>query len=271
MQSDRYIDANRRHWDGAAPHHWHSTYYDVARFIEHPDRLQALEVVGVGDITGQSLLHLQCHFGLDTLSWVTRGAAAVTGVDFSGASIRQARELAERVGYVEQATFVEGDVRDLHRLLAGVAYDVVFTSYGTVQWLPTLDTWAQGIYDHLRPGGRFYFIDFHPVFWMLDGTAPQIQHHYFHNREPFVAKANATYAASLDYETTEYFWQYAPSEVIQPLLQAGLKLTSFREYDYSPHPVFPEAFELRRPGEYIYLRQGQPMPLTFELQFSKSA
>ena len=270
MDHQQYFDLNRQHWDAATPKHIASPFYDYEGFVAHPDVLHPIEVEGVGDITGKSLLHLQCHFGQDTLSWVTRGASHVTGVDLSPEAVAAARKLAERVGYAAQSDFVTSNVLDIGDKLGGRQYDVVFTSYGCVTWLPELQSWAAEIVRHLKSGGAFYIADFHPFFWMFDDRVPELTYRYFHHPEPVCETQTATYAADeLPETTTECFWAYALSEIMQPLLAQGLQLESFEEYDYTPHAVYPERLVQRAEREYVFSPHGREVPLTFAMRFRK--
>ena len=166
--AQRYVRANRDLWNAVTPHHVTSRFYDVEGFKAGRARrrtgLDELEVALVGDVRGKTLLHLQCHFGIDTICWAQRGAT-VTGVDFASEAIQAARRLAAEMGV--PATFVESDVYDLPANLQG-RFDVVFTSHGVLGWLPDLERWGQVIARFLAPGGRFHLIEAHPFAWIFD-------------------------------------------------------------------------------------------------------
>jgi SAM-dependent methyltransferase len=161
-----HIDLNRAHWDEVVPLHVASEFYDVASFKAGRNALLPVELREVGDVRGKTLLHLQCHFGLDTLSWVREGAI-VTGVDFSPAAVAAARALAAETGLV--ARFIESDVYELPEVLHET-FDVVFASYGVLCWLPDFPAWARMAASFVRPGGEFYLIDGHGIGWALDDT-----------------------------------------------------------------------------------------------------
>ena len=156
---EEYSEANRRYWDGLVPRHFESEFYDVAGFKAGKSALKPTELEEIGDVRDRSLLHLMCHFGLDTLSWARLGAR-VTGVDFSGPAIKAARKLAEDCEI--EAVFIESDVFKLPSRLDD-QFDIVFTSYGVLFWLPDVVRWAQIVAQFLRPGGVFYIVEFHPV------------------------------------------------------------------------------------------------------------
>lgn len=155
---DEYMESNRRLWDVWTHLHVKSQFYDVEGFKAGRITLTSIERQALGDVNGRSLLHLQCHFGLDTLSWARLGAR-VTGVDFSPEAIRIARQLAQELGI--PANFVLSNIYDLPHALSG-EFDIVFTSHGVLSWLPDLKRWAQIVAHHLRSGGTFFVVDAHP-------------------------------------------------------------------------------------------------------------
>ena len=163
------LDDNRKLWDAWTAIHTTGAFYDVQRFRDDQNdiRIAAWEREEVGDVSGASLLHLQCHFGLDTLSWARLGAARVTGVDFSEPAIAFARELAADVGLADRASFVASNVYDAPAALSGETFDVVYTSRGVLSWLPDLEPWANAVVACLAPGGTFFINEAHPVFWTI--------------------------------------------------------------------------------------------------------
>lgn len=231
-------EANRAAWNQKADDHFASGFYDVAGFTGRPDALtlRPPERELVGDVRGEALLHLQCHFGLDTLSWARLGAR-VTGVDLADRSIDLGRELARATGL--EATFARADAQDLDPAWDG-AFDVVVTSYGVLCWLSDLGRWAAGIARVLRPGGRFVLVEFHPVMDLLHpgkltGRASYFPSGAFENRE------RGSYAApAASFEVTEYVWQHPPGEVVTALAAAGLVIEVMAEYPYCSYPLFPE-------------------------------
>src|SRR5262247_2913851 len=163
--ADEALEANRRLWDSWARINLASRFYDVEGFAAGRGRdLDSIALAGPGDVRGKSLLHLQCHFGMDTIRWARHGAA-VTGVDFSTEAIAAARALAARMGV--PATFVHSNIYELPSKLDG-RFDVVFTSHGVLGWLPDLDRWAQVVAHFLSAGGIFYVVDAHPVALCFD-------------------------------------------------------------------------------------------------------
>ena len=181
---DQHLEANRRLWDAWTPFHVASAFYDVDGFKAGRKELGPIELAGVGDVRGRSLLHLQCHFGLDTLAWAGRGAI-VTGVDFSEPAIVAARALAAELGI--DARFVVSDVYALPDRLAG-EYDIVFTSHGVLSWLPDLAGWARVVARFLKPGGAFFVVDTHPFAYVFDDERTdselRVRYPYFPRPEP---------------------------------------------------------------------------------------
>jgi SAM-dependent methyltransferase len=237
----QYIEANRRLWEMWTRVNLESELYDVETFAAGRARdLDPVVLAGPGDVRGKSLLHLQCHFGMDTLRWVRRGAIA-TGADFSAPAIEAARALSARMQL--PATFVHSDLYALPERLSG-AFDVVFTSHGVLGWLPDLDRWAQVIAHFLVPGGIFYIVEVHPFALMFDdarktpGLAPLYP--YFHGPEPVRAEYRGSYAAPEgQFTSVEHAWLHRMSDVIGALLRAGLAIESFEEYPFLGWRFFP--------------------------------
>jgi SAM-dependent methyltransferase len=233
--------ANRRRWDELVPIHARSAFYDVPGFLAGQTSLRPLEIDEVGDVAGKSLLHLQCHFGLDTLSWARRGAR-VTGVDYSPAAIEQARALAAQAKL--PARFVCARVQDLPEVHEDT-YDIVFTSYGVLCWLPDLGPWARTIAACLRPGGIFYMVEMHPFTDVFDdrpGTSQlRLGYPYFPPAEPLAEQVPGTYAdrsAAVEHRQS-YLWVHPLGKVLTALVQAGLRLEFVHEFPYCVYPRFP--------------------------------
>lgn len=260
-------------WDVWARHHVVSPFYDVEGFKAgaRPGRegLDALETRLVGDVTGKSLLHLQCHFGLDTLSWARRGAT-VTGVDFSGEAIGAARALAAEVGV--PATFIQSDVYELPSVLHG-EFDIVFASHGVLCWLPDLDRWAAVAARFLRPGGRFYLIEVHPFPLVFDDQRAdrelQVGYPYFHPEGPLRIERRGSYAVpDAPFDSVMYEWVHPLSDVLGAVVRAGLRLDSFEEYPYLGWAMFPWMVE-RADGMWELPEGILPLPLMFSLGAGK--
>jgi len=261
-------------WDVWARHHVASSFYDVKGFKagrrEGRRGLDALETRLVGDVAGQSLLHLQCHFGLDTLAWARRGAVA-TGVDFSGEAITAARALSAEIGV--PATFIQSDIYDLPACLQG-EFDVVFASHGVLCWMPDLDRWAGVAAHFLRPGGRFCLIEAHPFPLVFDDTLPEpelrIGYPYFDPGEPLRSEQRGSYAAPDGaFDSLTYQWVHPLSDIVGAVLRAGLRVDSFEEYPYVGWAMFPWMVE--RPDGTFELPSGTwGLPLMFSLTASKT-
>lgn len=235
---DEYIEENRRHWEEASRFHPETEYYDVESFLEGETTLSSLEREELGDVTGKRMLHLQCHFGLDTLSWA-RAGAEVTGIDISTEAIETARELAAEVGLEDRARFVASDVYDLPEIL-DERYDVVFTSYGVLLWLPDIDRWAGIAAEFVAPGGTFYLVEFHPLTMTLprdfDGGKALFEYPYFTPEEPLTIDRPGTYAdedAEMEHRT-RYWWLHSVGEVVTALLDAGFDLEFVHEHPFIP-------------------------------------
>lgn len=259
------IAANRELWNAWADAHVDSEFYDTAGFLAGRETIDAVEAQGVGDVAGKSLLHLQCHFGQTTLSWARHGARVV-GVDFSPNAIAIARDLAVTTGL--DARFVESEVTEALAHLGGERFDVVFTSYGAISWLPDLRPWAEVIAGALKPGGRFFIAEHHPFLWVFDDytqeLVPPIKYRYF-DTSALRWEENGSYAAPDSGITgTSYSWQHTFDEIVNSLIGAGLRITSLREYPYLAFQWFPTM--VKGDDGFWRMPEGAPdLPLMFSI------
>lgn len=243
-----YLSENQKLWDEWASFHPGTEMYDVKSFLEGRNSLMPIELEALGTVKGKRLLHLQCHFGQDTLSWARLGAKA-TGVDFSEKAIETARRLNQQLGL--DAHFMQSDVLELQGKLEE-QFDIVFTSYGVLTWLHNLRQWARVVRHHLKPGGIFFIVEFHPTFMIFDPENGQSTYSYFHEEAPVeIDIEGGSYAGSYEAKEArkEFTWQHSLSDIIMALLDAGLTLEEFREYDYSPYDCWPKMEEVA-PGQY---------------------
>jgi SAM-dependent methyltransferase len=267
---NQYLRANQALWNTWTRYHVESTFYDVEGFKAGQQRLDAIELAGVGDVTGKPFLHLQCHFGLDTLAWARQGAT-VTGVDFSEEAIKTARTLAKEMGLA--ATFIHSDLYDLPRHLAG-QFDIVFTSYGVLGWLPDLEGWARVIAHFLRPGGIFYIVEVHPVALLFDERRQDAElrllYPYFQGPEPIRDEQDGSYAVpEAPIRSVSYVWIHPVAKIIGSLLRAGLRIESFEEYPFVRWAVFPW-MERRADGWWQLPSARESIPLMFSLRARKA-
>lgn len=231
---ENYLELNRQLWNAKTDYHLQSDFYDVPGFMAGKSSLTEVEQALLGPVAGQQILHLQCHFGQDSLS-LSRLGAQVTGVDLADQAIARARAMATELDL--DARFICADVYELPRHLQQ-QFDVVFTSFGVLGWLPDMDRWAAVVAHFLRPGGRLVLVEFHPVVWMFDNDFTRIDYAYF-NRETIVEEETGTYAdRAAPLQHTAVSWNHSLSEVLGALLRQGLEIRQFEEYDYSPHNCF---------------------------------
>ncbi len=259
-----YFENNKALWDEKVAYHKNSEMYDLENFLKGKNKLNDIEMKALGDVKGKSILHLQCHFGQDSLSWARMGAK-VTGVDMSPKSLELARELNTKLGL--DVNFVESNVLELKDHLEG-QFDIVFTSYGTYTWLPDLDQWANVINHFLNPGGIFYIADFHPVLYMYDFPSNKFEYNYFNTGKPYEEITEGTYTDfNAPIQHKEYFWCHGLSEIMTPLLNCGLTLEEFKEFDYSPYNCFENMEEVEK-GKYVY-NPKISIPHIFSLKMKK--
>ncbi|MGW2489340.1 class I SAM-dependent methyltransferase [Streptomyces sp. NPDC001606] len=267
---DGWREDNRAMWDERVPVHVAGEYYDLDGFRARRDVLRDFETAEVGDVTGKTLLHLQCHIGLDTLSWAHRGAARVVGLDFSGPAVAVGRSLAAEFGYgPERAAFVTSDVYDAAAAVPEPSYDIVYTGLGALCWLPDIRRWAETAASLVAPGGFLYLAEFHPITESLDdATGSRIVRDYF-SRDAQVYDEPGTYAdrsaATVHNRSVE--WQHTLGDVVSALAAAGLRIEFLHEHPVSVFQRF-ENFEVRD-GFHRFPADRPEIPLMYSLRAAK--
>jgi len=245
--------------------HLASDFYDQANFMAGKNSLNYIELDLLGNVEGLKILHLQCHFGQDSLS-LARMGAKVTGVDLSDKAIKTAKDLTNELGL--NAQFIACDLYDLPNHLED-QFDIVFTSYGTIGWLPDLDRWAAVINHFLKPGGRFIFAEFHPVVWIFNDDFTHIKYPYF-NRGIISETEEGTYAdREADLKQDYISWNHPLDEVLSALLKQGLSLQSFQEFDYSPYNCFNNTEQVGE-KQWRIKSLGDKIPMVYALEARKS-
>lgn len=264
-QQTDHLAANQALWDSWTPHHVNSEFYDIEGFKAGKSSLKSIELDLLGDVTGQSILHLQCHFGQDSMS-LQRMGAQVTGVDLSSVAMKTARELAAELEL--ESEFICCDVLQLDQHL-DKTYDVVYTSYGVIGWLPDLDRWADLIHRFLKPGGKLVLVEFHPVLWMLDDKQEGIGYSYF-NAGADIEQLNGSYAApDSGTKGQSHYWNHSLAESLRALLKLGMQLRDFQEYDTSPYPILSKNVAVN--GGFQQEGLEGKLPLVFSMVVEKPA
>lgn len=271
MSTSRHLDLNQKLWESWTRVNVRSDFYDVEGFKRGDDPLDEVVLNGVGDVRGKSLLHLQCHFGLDTLSWARRGADVV-GVDFSQEAVSFARDLAREIDI--DARFIQCNIYELSEHL-NEQFDVVFTSHVVLGWLPDIRGWAETIARHLKSGGTFFIAEIHPVAWMFDEARTDktlaVEIPYFHRDEPLMFVEKGSYAdPDADIENKAYYWSHPLSDIIGSLLGAGLTLQSFEEYPFLEWQQFAW-MEQNEKKSWMLPADVVEIPLMFSLRATKPA
>jgi len=266
---DDELNANRQLWNAWTTLHEASEFYDLPGFKAGKSSLRPIERAELTDVAGRSLLHLQCHFGLDTLSWARKGAIA-TGVDFSDRSIALAQSLSGELDI--PATFVCSDIEHLPDVLSG-QFEIVFSSYGVLPWLRDLRRWAAVIAHFLAPNGVFYLVDDHPFMRALqvnDRGELTVANPYFFTEQPSRIEARGSYAAPGDAQTplrAWYIWNHSLGEVLAALLGVGLRIEFLHEFPFAMRAKFPG---MRRGDDGVWRFARPPaFPLLFSLQARK--
>jgi 2-polyprenyl-3-methyl-5-hydroxy-6-metoxy-1,4-benzoquinol methylase len=256
---ENYLDVNKDAWNKRTAVHVNSDFYNMEQFLAGASSLNATELALLGDVKGKRILHLQCHFGQDSIS-LARMGATVVGVDLSDVAIKQAQALSEQLH--TDASFVCCNVYDVPLQVEGT-FDMVFTSYGVLGWLPDLDAWAKVIAQKLKPQGKLILVEFHPFVWMYDAKWKNIQYSYFKS-EAIVDETTGTYTdrdAAISY--TEVSWNHSLDEVWNALQQHQFYIDHFKEYNFSHYPCFNDIYE--KEGKYYIQSFQDKAPIMYSI------
>ncbi|GAA4590185.1 SAM-dependent methyltransferase [Actinoplanes octamycinicus] len=266
-----YLTVNRANWDERAGAHAASADYGFRRFAEDPAHLSDVvrfDLPLLGDVAGRRAVHLQCHIGTDTLS-LSRLGARMTGLDFSGESLKQARRLAELAG--ADIEYVQSDVYAARDVLDG-DFDLVFTGIGALGWLPDIKRWARTVASLLAPGGRLFLREGHPVLWACDYDRTDgviaLGEPYFEQAEPQIYDEPGTYVDT-DHQfvhTVTHEWNHGLGEIVTAVLEAGLTLTGLVEHQSVPWNALPGRMRQLDNGEWQLAERPERLPHTYTLQ-----
>jgi ubiquinone/menaquinone biosynthesis C-methylase UbiE len=259
-----YFEANRNAWNQRTGVHKGSAFYDLEGFKKGNTVLNRIELEELGDVKGKSLLHLQCHFGMDTMNWERLGAIC-TGVDLSDDAIALAKATAAELGL--STIFINCNVYDLKNY-CGKKFDIVFTSYGTIGWLPDLEKWADIVSYFLKSGGVFYIADFHPALWMMDEQFEHIKYPYF-NAAVIAEENSGTYTdRDAPIKTKEYSWNHPMSDILNNLISKGLEIEFLHEFGYSPYKCFNK-LEQGEDGMWRITGMDEKLPMMYSIRAVK--
>ncbi|MBD0742376.1 class I SAM-dependent methyltransferase [Streptomyces sp. CBMA152] len=271
-EHERLMRVNQANWDARTPVHVGSRFYGLGQGLDSERWFAPFEWEDLGELAGRDVLHLQCHLGTETLAFAQRGARAV-GLDFSAASVAAARDIAERAG--SDVTYVQANVYDAVEALGERRFDVVYTGKGALCYLPDLARWAQIVAQLLRPGGRLYVVEFHPLLNALgpspapgEGNELLLRHDYLGGSGPVHRDASRTYTdgPAVEGATDCYEWMHGIAEVVNAVTEAGMTMDRLRESDELPWPRWPEM--VRTPTGWWQLPQPR-IPLLYGLLASR--
>ncbi len=259
-----YIAINKELWNNKVETHYNSDFYNVDEFVKGKSSLNSIELELLGNIEGENVLHLQCHFGLDSLS-LARLGAKVTAVDFSEEAIAKAQELNQKLGL--DVEFILSDIYGIHEVL-DKEFDIVFASYGTIGWLPDIQKWADIVSRFLKKGGSLVFAEFHPVVWTFSYDFKTVEYGYFNTGE-IAEEIEGTYTdKNAAIRNKSISWNHTLSDVIQALINSGLKIETFQEFNYSPYPIFKENTEISE-NRFAVKGLEDKLPLVYALKAVK--
>lgn len=258
------FEHNRESWNELTHLHAESSFYDLDNFKKGKSSLNHIEIEELGDIKGKKILHLQCHFGMDTISLAQLGAEVV-GVDISDSSIQKATELAAELNV--PVRFFRSNVYDIQNVL-NEKFDIVYTSYGAINWLDDLNKWARIISQYLTPGGFFYMVEFHPFIYSLNDNS-EIEDSYFKTDAlESIVEQSYTDNSKVQKELKHIEWHHSLSEVVNALIKSGLSIEFLNEFPYQVYDCFSNLKELEK-GKWINSKHGQKIPHMYSIKAGK--
>ncbi|MEU0092883.1 class I SAM-dependent methyltransferase [Kribbella sp. NPDC006257] len=269
---DDYRVVNKASWDERVAAHAASPDYKLAQYEQDPDfigQVVSFDRPRLGDISGLRGVHLQCHIGTDTVS-LARLGARMSGLDFSGPAIAQAQAFADKLGH--EIDFHQADVYDAVEVLGAASYDLVFTGIGALCWIPSIERWAQTVAGLLKPGGRLFLREGHPMMWALEGgdhgDLVALDYPYFETAEPMVFDDGGTYVETEAEFTNNltHSWNHGLGEIVTALFEAGMQLTSLMEHDSAPWQNFPGKMTVDADGEWRLTEHPERLAATYTLQ-----
>ncbi|MFF8819322.1 class I SAM-dependent methyltransferase [Leucobacter sp. NPDC015123] len=278
MNTSDYLAANEANWDNRAPLHAarDGSGYGVDTYID--DQAALSDVVTfdrplLGDIRGLTAVHLQCHIGTDTIS-LARLGATVTGLDFSGESVTEARKLAAEAG--DAVEFVQSDVHRALDVLPACAFDLVYTGVGALCWLPRVQDWARVVARLLAPGGTLHLREAHPILWAMDESVTTdltLRYPYFEHVQPLEWDDTETYVETSTAltSTKTYEWNHSLGEIITALIDNGLRIETLVEHQSVPWEALPGQMTLGEDGEWRLTTRAGVAPLSYTLRAVKPA
>ena len=262
---DKYFKANRKLWNAYTPVNERSKTYDLEAFRKGKSSLNSIEIEELGEVKGKTLLHLQCHLGQDTLSWARMGAQ-VTGVDFSEKAVELAQSLARELSI--DARFIHCNVYDLPEVLED-KFDIVFTSYGALCWLPDLTQWIRVISHFLNDHGTFYMVEFHPILGMFD-DAGRFKYQYFAASEQIREKVKKGCYSNPEavFDTDSYEWTHSLADTINALLQFGFTIEFVHEFPFCVYGDRP-FLKKGKDGLWHHRNKNIKIPMMFSIKAKK--
>jgi len=269
LNYSEFFEANKKRWNERVNINAQSKFYDLESFLAGKTSLLPLENIELGDVAGKKLLHLQCHFGMDTLSWARNGAL-VTGIDFAPEAIKLARELSVQLKI--NAKFIEANIYDIPNII-NEKFDIVFTSYGVLCWLPDIKKWGEIISYCLKPGGFFYIIESHPFGFLIDENYLerfQTGYPYFNEGKAirFEDETNLIDKSKKLKNKVSFEWIHPLSTIINSLIENGLQIEFIHEFPYCFFPIHPDM--IKGENQYYHFQNNLfNVPMMFSLKAIK--
>lgn len=259
-----YSKINKKWWNDVVPIHARSKLYNLSGFKKGKTSLQPIEIKELGNVKNKTMLHLLCHFGMDSLSFARKGAK-VTGVDLSDKAIEFAKQLSQEIK--TPAEFICSDVYKLPKIL-NKKYDIIFASYGVLCWLPDMKKFAKIVSRFLNKKGIFYIVELHPFTNILSCDF-KISYKYF-DKTPSMDDSSGTYADwNAKIKSPTYLWGYTIEDLVNALIDEGLKIQFIHEFPFTMYNQFPGFMKKNKEDQYVFKNKNIQIPLLFSLKAAK--
>jgi len=262
---EKYFNANQDQWNQRVDIHVNSDFYDNDSFIEGRNTLKKPELECLGDVNGLDILHVQCHFGQDSIS-LARMGANVTATDISQTAIEKGKELNKICG--TEVDFVQTNTYHISNVIEK-QFDIIFMSYGVLCWLPDLEILGQVLNPRLKQGGKIIICEFHPTIYLFNFENQRIEYSYNNNGVIKEAVGETYTDGGQTIDKVEYFWQHSFEEIMSPFINCSLQLTKFKEHYASEYPAFSN-MKKNEKGEFVFGDFPYPLPHVYSMVFTKN-
>ncbi|MDA8026900.1 MAG: class I SAM-dependent methyltransferase [Actinomycetota bacterium] len=264
---------NRNYWERVVDIHYQSKFYEVDRWIVEGMRMRPWEEDVIGRLDGKNVVHLQCHFGKDTLSLLSLGASSVTGIDFSESAIAKAVALSAKTGCQDRSNFIVCSVEEVPMSLPSRKYDMAYVSLGAINWIPKIETWAAALSHLLKDNSTIFIHEVHPLSQVI---APKdskwtIEDSYFETSHAMTDESIGSYVEDSESLGTfrTFLWNHSLGEIVLALAKHGFSISLLDEHHWTSFLQYPE-MEMIETERYVLPDSWVKIPLSFTMVASRS-